>query len=255
MTRLTSVYGSFRARVMAARLEDEGFDVQLRGALDSPYALTVGDMARDRRVRPRRPARRRESYVLLVTEVDESRRDPRRRSARRSALTPRAAPLGRRACAVRRDRGPGRARPALVLTLREQRGELRRSWMRRNARRGRARSRSATSSWSAVSAASSVPSTLAPSFNASAETHARAVLVLQRFADLVGLTAEHRVVAARRARRRRRTRGTSRRGRRRRVPTSATSSSTSYGFISCVKTCPRVCAYALASSSCAHVFT
>ena len=42
MTCLTSVYGSFRAEVMAARLADEGFDVQLRGALHSPYALTVG---------------------------------------------------------------------------------------------------------------------------------------------------------------------------------------------------------------------
>ena len=31
---------------MAARLEYEGFDVQLRGALDSPYGLTVGEMAR-----------------------------------------------------------------------------------------------------------------------------------------------------------------------------------------------------------------
>jgi hypothetical protein len=46
MTRLTSVYGSFRAGVMAARLEDEGLDPVLRGALDNPYALTIGDMAR-----------------------------------------------------------------------------------------------------------------------------------------------------------------------------------------------------------------
>jgi hypothetical protein len=46
MTRLTSVYGSFRATVMAARLEDEGLDPVLRGALNNPYALTVGDMAR-----------------------------------------------------------------------------------------------------------------------------------------------------------------------------------------------------------------
>jgi hypothetical protein len=70
MTRLTSVYGSFRARVMAARLEDEGFDVELRGALDSPYALTIGDFARvdvyvpDDQVEDA-------CIVLLATEVDE----------------------------------------------------------------------------------------------------------------------------------------------------------------------------------------
>ena len=37
MSRLTSLQGSFRARVLAARLVDEGFDVELRGALDGPY--------------------------------------------------------------------------------------------------------------------------------------------------------------------------------------------------------------------------
>ncbi len=71
MTRLTSVYGSFRARVMAARLEDEGFDVQLRGALDSPYRLTVGEMAR---VDVYVPSEQFDdaSLVLLVAEVDEA---------------------------------------------------------------------------------------------------------------------------------------------------------------------------------------
>src|SRR3954452_14136011 len=71
MTRLTSVYGSFRARVMAARLEDEGFDVQLRGALDSPYGLTVGEMAR---VDVYVPDDQFDdaSLVLLVSEVDEA---------------------------------------------------------------------------------------------------------------------------------------------------------------------------------------
>src|SRR5262249_24925279 len=44
MTRLTSVYGSFAARVMAAHLEFEGFDVHLRGPVNGPYALTVGEM-------------------------------------------------------------------------------------------------------------------------------------------------------------------------------------------------------------------
>ena len=71
MTRLTSVYGSFRARVMAARLEDEGFDVQLRGALDSPYGLTVGEMARVDVYVPDEQFDE-ASLVLLVTEVDEA---------------------------------------------------------------------------------------------------------------------------------------------------------------------------------------
>ncbi len=71
MTRLTSVYGSFRARVVAARLEDEGFDVQLRGALDSPYGLTVGDMARVDLYVPDEQFDQ-ASLVLLVAEVDEA---------------------------------------------------------------------------------------------------------------------------------------------------------------------------------------
>ncbi len=71
MTRLTSVYGSFRARVMAARLEDEGFDVQLRGALDSPYGLTVGEMARVDVYVPDDQFDE-ASLVLLVSEVDEA---------------------------------------------------------------------------------------------------------------------------------------------------------------------------------------
>jgi len=46
MQLLTWVGGSFTARVLAARLESEGIDVELRGAIDGPYGLTVGDMAR-----------------------------------------------------------------------------------------------------------------------------------------------------------------------------------------------------------------
>ena len=46
MTRLTTVGGSFAARVLQARLEDEGLTVALRGAVDSPYAFTVGGMGR-----------------------------------------------------------------------------------------------------------------------------------------------------------------------------------------------------------------
>jgi hypothetical protein len=71
MTRLTSVYGTFRARVVAARLESEGFDVQLRGALHSPYALTVGDMARVDLYVPDDQVDE-ASLSLLVGEVDEA---------------------------------------------------------------------------------------------------------------------------------------------------------------------------------------
>jgi hypothetical protein len=46
MTRLTTVGGSFAARVLAARLTDEGLLVELRGCVDSPYQFTVGDMSR-----------------------------------------------------------------------------------------------------------------------------------------------------------------------------------------------------------------
>jgi hypothetical protein len=46
MEQLTWVCGSFEARVLAARLYDEGIDAELRGALDSPYSFTVGDLAR-----------------------------------------------------------------------------------------------------------------------------------------------------------------------------------------------------------------
>ncbi|HVW35524.1 MAG TPA: hypothetical protein VHL53_23535 [Acidimicrobiia bacterium] len=46
MTRLTSVSGSFAARVIQARLEDEGLTVALRGCIDGPYAFTVGAMGR-----------------------------------------------------------------------------------------------------------------------------------------------------------------------------------------------------------------
>jgi hypothetical protein len=56
---------------MAARLQDEGFDVQLRGALDSPYGLTVGEMARVDVYVPEDQFDE-ASLVLLVSEVDEA---------------------------------------------------------------------------------------------------------------------------------------------------------------------------------------
>ena len=71
MTRLTSVHGSFRAKVMAARLADQGFDVQLRGPLDGPYAVTVGELARIDVFVPDDQASD-ASLVLLVDEVDET---------------------------------------------------------------------------------------------------------------------------------------------------------------------------------------
>jgi hypothetical protein len=90
MTRLTSVSGSFSAHLVAARLESEGIDVQLRGAVDGPYSLTVGDMARvdvfvpDEQLDDAR-------LVMLATEVDQVLAAPRewagpRRPARRWLL-------------------------------------------------------------------------------------------------------------------------------------------------------------------------
>jgi hypothetical protein len=70
MRRLTSLQGTFRAHVLAARLLDEGFDVELRGALDGPYGLTVGDLARVDVYVPDDQIEE-ASMVLLVTEVDE----------------------------------------------------------------------------------------------------------------------------------------------------------------------------------------
>ena len=71
MIRLTSVNGTFGAHVLAARLEDEGFDVELRGPGTGPYGqgLTMGDMARVDVYVPDDQLDE-ASYVLLVTEVD-----------------------------------------------------------------------------------------------------------------------------------------------------------------------------------------
>ena len=56
--------------MLAARLTDEGFDVELRGALDGQYGLTVGDLARVDVYVPGDQVEE-ASLVLLVTEVDE----------------------------------------------------------------------------------------------------------------------------------------------------------------------------------------
>jgi hypothetical protein len=71
MEQLTSVCGSFEARVLAARLYDEGIDAELRGALDSPYGFTVGDMARIDVYVPSDQAQDAQ-YVLLAIEVDDA---------------------------------------------------------------------------------------------------------------------------------------------------------------------------------------
>ena len=69
MTPLTQVAGAFRARVLAARLQSEGIDTELRGSLDGPYGFTVGDLARvDVYVSEDELEDAR--YVLLADEVD-----------------------------------------------------------------------------------------------------------------------------------------------------------------------------------------
>jgi hypothetical protein len=69
MTPLTQVAGTFRARVLAARLQSEGIGAELRGSVDGPYGFTVGDMARVDVYVPEdelEDAR----FVLLADEVD-----------------------------------------------------------------------------------------------------------------------------------------------------------------------------------------
>jgi hypothetical protein len=69
MAPLTWVTGAFRAQVLAARLESEGIDAQLRGALDGAYGFTVGDMARVDVYVPEDQLADAQ-YVLLADEVD-----------------------------------------------------------------------------------------------------------------------------------------------------------------------------------------
>ena len=69
MTRLTSVGGSFAARVLEARLQAEGITVELRGAIDGPYQFTVGDMSRVDLWVPQEELED-AKLVLLVDEVD-----------------------------------------------------------------------------------------------------------------------------------------------------------------------------------------
>ena len=76
MSRLTSVAGPFAAHLLVARLQSEGIDVQLRGAVNGPYVLTVGDIARvdvfvpDDQLDDAK-------LVMLVDEVDSAMSAPR----------------------------------------------------------------------------------------------------------------------------------------------------------------------------------
>jgi hypothetical protein len=71
MVRLTQVHGSFAARVLVARLADEGIDARLRGPVDGPYRFTVGEMAR---VEVYVPGDQLDdaAYVLLANEVEDA---------------------------------------------------------------------------------------------------------------------------------------------------------------------------------------
>jgi hypothetical protein len=69
MARLTSVGGSFAARVLQARLQDEGLTVELRGNVDSPYAFTVGAMSRVDVYVPEHDLED-ARLVMLINEVD-----------------------------------------------------------------------------------------------------------------------------------------------------------------------------------------
>jgi hypothetical protein len=76
MQRVTWVSGSFAAHVLCARLRSEGIEAELRGAVDGPYALTVGDMARvDVYVPPDQMEDA--QLVLLAGEVDAALAAPR----------------------------------------------------------------------------------------------------------------------------------------------------------------------------------
>ncbi len=69
LVALTTVHGAFTAHVLAARLHDEGIDVELRGALGGAYGLTVGDLARVDLYVPEEQMEDAQ-LVLLASEVD-----------------------------------------------------------------------------------------------------------------------------------------------------------------------------------------
>jgi len=71
MVHLTQVHGSFAARVLLARLADEGIDARLRGPVDGPYRFTVGEMARVEVYVPEDQIDD-AAYVLLANEVEDA---------------------------------------------------------------------------------------------------------------------------------------------------------------------------------------
>ncbi len=90
MVVLTTVTGRFQADVLAARLVDEGLDVELRTGLGGTYGFTVGDLAA---VDVLVPADQIEDgrYILLVGEIDETLDedpDERQRRIRAQVATP-----------------------------------------------------------------------------------------------------------------------------------------------------------------------
>ena len=192
MQRLTWVSGSFSAHVLRARLCSEGIDAELRGAIDGPYALTVGDMAR---VDVYVPAIRwtTPSCVMLAGEVDAALAAPRewggtpKRGPRcvgprcRIALSP--PPVGAdrartRASSELRSRAlPAEHGAELVAFDASERACRRVPLRARPPRAGRA-----------TAAAPSVsPSTDAPSLHRGAEREARLVAGLEHVGDRLGL--------------------------------------------------------------------
>jgi hypothetical protein len=81
LQRLTQVHGTFAARVLVARLADEGIDARLRGPVDSPYGFTVGDLARVEVLVPQDQLDD-ATYVLLANEVEDATTLPEPRRAR-----------------------------------------------------------------------------------------------------------------------------------------------------------------------------
>jgi len=88
LERVTWINGSFGAHLLEAKLRAEGIHCELRGAVDGPYALTVGDMAR---VDVFVPAEQLDDaqFVLLAAEVDEALAAPSEWSGSRRLRWPR----------------------------------------------------------------------------------------------------------------------------------------------------------------------
>ena len=71
---VTSVSGSFRAAVLAARLASEGVDVPVAGT-DGPYRLTMGELSRVELLVPEHQLEL-ARLVLLAIEVDDALAEP-----------------------------------------------------------------------------------------------------------------------------------------------------------------------------------